>query len=57
MEETSVDRGDPRNPPVVGEKAPEFRLLSLQGGGIGPQDYEGAHRVVVAFYPKDNTSG
>ncbi len=40
-----------------GNPAPDFRLPSLSHGEVGPADYRGRKRVVVAFYPKDNTSG
>jgi peroxiredoxin len=43
--------------PVVGSKAPDFRLPSLAHGEIGPSDFLGRKRLVIAFYPKDNTSG
>ena len=43
--------------PTVGTMAPDFRLPSLSHGEVGPADYLGEKRVVVAFYPKDNTSG
>ncbi len=40
-----------------GSKAPDFQLPSTTGGLLGPGSYAGEKRVVVAFYPKDNTSG
>jgi peroxiredoxin len=43
--------------PLEGSKAPDFQLPSMDHGLVGPQDYQGKKRVVVAFYPKDNTSG
>ena len=44
-------------PPSVGSQAPDFKLPSLQHGEIGPSDFLGRKKVVIAFYPKDNTSG
>lgn len=43
--------------PEVGTMAPDFRLPSLSHGEVGLADYRARQRVVVAFYPKDNTSG
>ncbi len=43
--------------PGVGTEAPGFRLPSLAHGEVGPSDYRGRQKVVIAFYPKDNTSG
>jgi peroxiredoxin len=43
--------------PEAGTEAPDFRLPSLAHGEVGPSDYRGRQKVVVAFYPKDNTSG
>lgn len=40
----------------VGEKAPEFTLPTGDGGEISLSDLKGK-RVVLYFYPKDNTSG
>jgi len=33
----------------VGRPAPEFRLVSAQGGEVGPQDFRGSKRVVLWF--------
>ena len=41
----------------VGDKAPEFSLPSSTGETISLKDYLGEKRVVLYFYPKDNTSG
>jgi thioredoxin-dependent peroxiredoxin len=43
--------------PAVGSNAPDFTLPSTAGGMVGPSDYVGQKKVVIAFYPKDNTSG
>lgn len=39
-----------------GNKAPEFTLPSDQGGDVRLKDFRGK-KVVLYFYPKDNTSG
>ena len=41
---------------VIGEKAPDFTLPSDEGKDISLHDYEG-QKVILYFYPKDNTSG
>ena len=43
--------------PDVGAEAPDFRLPRLAHGEVGPSDYRDRQKVVIAFYPKDNTSG
>ncbi|MBQ9848877.1 MAG: thioredoxin-dependent thiol peroxidase [Clostridia bacterium] len=40
----------------IGEKAPEFTLKDKNGTEVSLSDFKGK-RVVVYFYPKDNTSG
>jgi thioredoxin-dependent peroxiredoxin len=40
----------------VGEKAPEFELVSDRGEMVRLSDFEG-QKVVVYFYPKANTTG
>lgn len=40
----------------VGEMAPDFRAETDEGKEIALQDYRG-QRVVLYFYPKDDTSG
>jgi peroxiredoxin Q/BCP len=40
----------------VGDKAPAFSLLSGNGTTVSLKDFKGK-KVVVYFYPKDNTSG
>lgn len=40
----------------VGDMAPDFELLSDTGDTVRLSDFRGK-RVVLYFYPKDNTSG
>jgi peroxiredoxin Q/BCP len=40
----------------VGDVAPDFELLSDKGEKVKLSDFRG-RRVVLFFYPKDNTSG
>jgi thioredoxin-dependent peroxiredoxin len=42
---------------TVGSKAPDFELPSTTGEQLGPGHFAGRKRVVLAFYPRDNTSG
>ncbi|MBN1153798.1 thioredoxin-dependent thiol peroxidase [candidate division KSB1 bacterium] len=41
----------------VGDKAPDFRLMSDQGEEVSLSDYHGKSDVILYFYPKDNTPG
>jgi len=41
----------------VGDTAPDFSLPASTGETVSLQDYLGKKRVVLYFYPKDNTSG
>ncbi|MBN1999859.1 thioredoxin-dependent thiol peroxidase [candidate division KSB1 bacterium] len=41
----------------AGDKAPDFSLPASTGETISLKDYLGKKRVVLYFYPKDNTSG
>ncbi|HMD14148.1 MAG TPA: peroxiredoxin, partial [Bacteroidota bacterium] len=41
---------------TVGDKAPEFSLPSTDGSIISLKDFKGK-KVVLYFYPKDDTSG
>lgn len=41
---------------TVGEKAPDFTLPSDGGKDVSLHDYAG-QKVILYFYPKDNTSG
>ena len=40
-----------------GRKAPGFSLPSDSGKTIALEDYKGRNKVVLYFYPKDDTSG
>ena len=40
----------------IGGKAPSFTLLSSEGKKVSLKDFKGK-KVVLYFYPKDNTSG
>lgn len=42
--------------PIIGEKAPNFTLPADNGKEISLSDYLG-QKVILYFYPKDNTSG
>lgn len=40
----------------TGERAPDFKLESTSGESVGLDDFKGK-RLVLYFYPKDNTPG
>ena len=40
----------------IGQKAPDFKLASSDGKTISLKDFAGK-KIVLYFYPKDNTSG
>ena len=40
-----------------GEKAPDFTLESNEGRKVSLKDFKGKSRVVLYFYPKDDTPG
>ena len=40
-----------------GSKAPEFTLPSSDGKDISLKDFKGKSRIVLYFYPKDDTPG
>ncbi len=40
-----------------GDKAPAFTLACSDGGMVSLKDFSGSKRVVLYFYPKDNTPG
>ena len=40
-----------------GAKAPEFTMPSSEGKEVSLKDYKGKNRVVLYFYPKDDTPG
>lgn len=41
----------------VGEKAPDFTLPSQMGDNVTLSEYQGEKKVVLYFYPKDETRG
>ena len=41
---------------IVGDIAPEFKALTDQGDSVKLSDFRG-QRVILYFYPKDDTSG
>jgi peroxiredoxin Q/BCP len=41
----------------VGDKAPAFRLQTGAGEWVSSKDFAGKKRVVLYFYPKDDTPG
>lgn len=41
----------------AGDKAPDFTLTSDKGESVSLSDFNGKSKVVLYFYPKDNTSG
>jgi len=42
--------------PKIGDKAPDFKAVDQDGQPIRLTDYKGK-RLILYFYPKDNTSG
>lgn len=42
--------------PKIGNKAPDFTLLDSGGNKVKLSDFRG-RKVILYFYPKDNTSG
>jgi len=43
-------------PPIQGKPAPAFTLDSTNGKGVSLKDFQGK-KIVLYFYPKDDTSG
>jgi thioredoxin-dependent peroxiredoxin len=41
----------------VGDKAPDFKMVSNEGKTVSLADYKGKQKVVLYFYPKDDTPG
>jgi len=39
-----------------GDKVPDVEMLGMDGKSVSPTDFSG-HKVVLYFYPKDDTSG
>lgn len=50
---------DPQRPPAahVGDAAPPFTLTAHDGKTVRLVDFRGKKRVVLAFYPEDDTAG
>jgi alkyl hydroperoxide reductase subunit AhpC len=44
------------NFPGVGEKIPDIAMTATDGGVVKPSDFAG-RRLVIFFYPKDDTPG
>ena len=42
---------------AVGEKAPDFKATTTQGGRVKASDIVGKKNLVLFFYPKDNSPG
>lgn len=42
--------------PIVGEKAPDFKIKNQEGKEVQLSDFAGK-KLVIYFYPKDNTPG
>src|SRR3989338_3533131 len=40
-----------------GDKAPEFKVVSNEGKEVSLKDYKGKAKVILYFYPKDDTPG
>ena len=40
-----------------GDRAPEFKAISNEGKEVSLKDYKGKNRVILYFYPKDDTPG
>lgn len=45
------------NMPREGQKAPQFTLKDANGKEVSLKDYAGKNRVILYFYPKDDTPG
>ena len=43
--------------PQEGTQAPDFNLPSSKGAKVSLKDFKGKQRVVLYFYPKDDTPG
>jgi peroxiredoxin Q/BCP len=44
------------NRPDIGDKLPDIAMDTPDGGSVRPSDFVG-HKLVLFFYPKDNTPG
>ncbi len=40
-----------------GNKAPAFKTISNEGKEVSLEDYKGKNRLILYFYPKDDTPG
>ena len=40
-----------------GDKAPDFKAVSSETKEVSLKDYKGKSRIVLYFYPKDDTPG
>jgi len=49
--------GQPMNKIAVGSKVPEFKLLDQNGQEFDIKNVIGKSKLVIYFYPKDETSG
>ena len=52
----SVPDVEVQPPPEVGSKAPDFKLMADDGSEVSLSELRGK-RIVLYFYPKDNTPG
>ncbi len=43
--------------PQEGKKAPDFKVVSHEGKEVSLKEFKGKERVVLYFYPKDDTPG
>lgn len=43
--------------PQEGKKAPDFKAVSHEGKEVSLKDFKGQDRIVLYFYPKDDTPG
>jgi peroxiredoxin Q/BCP len=41
---------------VEGDKVPDVKLVGADGEAMSPADFKG-QKLVLSFYPKDDTSG
>jgi peroxiredoxin Q/BCP len=42
--------------PDIGDRLPDIAMATPDGGRVKPSDFKG-HKLVLFFYPKDNTPG
>ena len=53
----TVPASRPAPPPVAGEEAPDFALKDQSGKEVRLSTFRGKGKVLIAFYPKDDTPG